>query len=323
MSKHKKKASSAGVKAWYTHCPVFNAGNVDSELGWIEEEFKKLGAKFDYFRSVRENDFWPHYRHNLDNFFRSGGCAPAIHVMADIRRTKLIGLQWLYEGGGMVARVDADIYTIKDLRGKKIGMSKSLNNRKNDWWRVTEERGMEMMLKVNGMTREDVTIVDFPYMDDWYSEPAMLEPLKRPSDLWLKRDLKNDLAFRPVETHLEKGECDAIYTADCTWPAQQMSGKFQTHRESHKIYGLDPAGGQCPRTPSPWMWSAPRKKHPELVVAYMRGTVKVARWINANKRAAATLAPQIYPIPDRSVNGQGHGTYGFRALSVANRSEGH
>jgi ABC-type nitrate/sulfonate/bicarbonate transport system substrate-binding protein len=287
MSKPTKKASSEGVQAWYTHCPVFNAGNVDAELGWIEDEFKKLGAKFSYFRSVRENDWWPHYRHNLNNFFRSGGCAPAIHVMADIRRTKLIGLHWLYEGGGMIARVDSDIYTMKDLKGKKIGMSKSLNKRKNDWWRVTEERGIEMMLKVNGMTREDVTIVDFPYEDDWYSDPRMLEPLKRPADLWLKRDIHNDMAFRPAEPFLEKGKCDAIYTADCMWPVQQATGKFKMieNLSSYSDWTLQVAN--APYTITVDVEFA--EEHPDLIVAYMRGTIRVARWMNANKRAAATL----------------------------------
>ena len=41
---------------------------------------------------------------------------------------------------------------MSDLKGKKIGLSKSLNTLKNDWWRVTEEQGIELMLRLNGMT---------------------------------------------------------------------------------------------------------------------------------------------------------------------------
>lgn len=33
-----------GRQAWYTHCPVYHAGNVDAELGWRLKEYKKLGA---------------------------------------------------------------------------------------------------------------------------------------------------------------------------------------------------------------------------------------------------------------------------------------
>ena len=32
------------------------------------------------------------------------------------------------------------------------------------------------MLRMNGMTMDDVTIVEFPYADDWYNNPAMLDP---------------------------------------------------------------------------------------------------------------------------------------------------
>ena len=104
------------------------------------------------------------------------------------------------------------IYRMKDLRGKKIGLTKSLNTIKNDWWRIQEEQGIELMLMLNDMTRDDVEIVEFPYADDWYDKPEMLAPMDNPSELWLKRDHKHDLAFRPLETALEKGVVDAIYT---------------------------------------------------------------------------------------------------------------
>ena len=60
---------------------------------------------------------------------------------------------------------------MKDLKGKKIGLSKSLNTIKNDWWRIQEHQGIELMLRMNGMTMKDVQIVEFPYADDWYNKP--------------------------------------------------------------------------------------------------------------------------------------------------------
>ena len=36
---------------FYTNCPMVSANNVDQELGWTKEEFKKLGVKYNYFRS--------------------------------------------------------------------------------------------------------------------------------------------------------------------------------------------------------------------------------------------------------------------------------
>ena len=40
--------------------------------GWTGEEFKKIGVDYPYFRSRNENNFYPHYVHNLDNLIRMG-----------------------------------------------------------------------------------------------------------------------------------------------------------------------------------------------------------------------------------------------------------
>ena len=151
-------------EVYYTNCPLVSASNVDQELGWTREEYKKIGVKYAFLRSTRENDWYPHYIHNLDNLIRFGGLFPPIHVHADIRRTRLLGVTHApREGGCMLVRARDDIYRMTELKGKKIGLSKSLNTIKNDWWRIQEEQGIELMLRMNGMTRKDVEIVEFPY----------------------------------------------------------------------------------------------------------------------------------------------------------------
>ena len=87
--------------------------NVDQELGWTREEFKKIGVKFAFLRSTRENDWYPHYIHNLDNLVRFGGLFPPIHVHADIRRTKLLGSTQVFEGGCMMVRAGEAIFRIR------------------------------------------------------------------------------------------------------------------------------------------------------------------------------------------------------------------
>jgi hypothetical protein len=64
-----------------------------------------------------------------------------------------------------------------ELKDKKIGLSKNLNTIKNDWWRIQEQQGIQLMLRLNGMTRADVERVEFPYPDDWYDNPEMMGPL--------------------------------------------------------------------------------------------------------------------------------------------------
>ena len=91
-------------EVWFTNCPMVSANNVDQELGWCREEFKKIGVEYAYFRHAPENNWYPHYIHNLDNLIRMGGLYPPIHVNADIRRTVLLGTTWVYEGGCMAVR---------------------------------------------------------------------------------------------------------------------------------------------------------------------------------------------------------------------------
>ena len=92
-------------EVFFTNCPMVSANNVDQELGWCKTDFKKIGVDYSFFRSRRGNDFYPHYIHNLDNLIRFGGLYPPIHVHADIRRTRLLGATWVYEGGAMLVRV--------------------------------------------------------------------------------------------------------------------------------------------------------------------------------------------------------------------------
>ena len=276
-------------EVYYTNCPLVSASNVDQELGWTREEYKKIGVKYAFLRSARENDWYPHYIHNLDNLIRFGGLFPPVHVQADIRRTRLLGLTHApQEGGCMMVRSRDDIYLMTDLKGKKIGLSKSMNRIKTDWWRIQEEQGIELMLRMNGMTRKDVKIVEFPYADDWYNDPKMLDPMENPSELWLKRDHKRDLAFRPLETALEKGVVDAIYTQSKPFQhLQEATGKFKAIEDLSRYpdWTLQVANIPAPITCTDVM----AEKHPELAVTFMKGMIKVGRWSNEHKHAAAAI----------------------------------
>ena len=273
---------------YYTNCPLISPSNVDQELGWVKEELKKIGVAYKYLRSTTENDWYPHYVHNLDNLMRYGGCGPAIHTQADIRRTRLIGTTHVYEGGCMLVRSRDDIYRMTDLKGKKIGLSRSLNVIKNDWWRFQEEQGIELMLRMNGMTRDDVEIVDFPYPDDWYDKPEMLIPMENPSELWFKRDIKNDLGFRPLETPLLEGKIDAIYTQSKVFQhLQEQTSKVKAIENLANYSDWTLQGANVPATMT--VSDVACEKHPEVIVAMMKAMIKVGRWSNEHKHAAAVI----------------------------------
>jgi ABC-type nitrate/sulfonate/bicarbonate transport system substrate-binding protein len=273
---------------YYTNCPLVSASNVDQEIGWVREELKKIGVAYKFLRSTTENDWYPHYVHNLDNLMRFGGCFPAIHVNADIRRTRLIGTTHVYEGGCMLVRARDQIYGMKDLKGKRVGLTRSLNVIKNDWWRVQEEQGIELMLMLNDMTRDDVEIVEFPYPDDWYDKPEMLTPMDNPSELWLKRDHKHDLAFRPLESALLEGKVDAIYTQSAVFQhLQEQTGKMKVIENLANYPDWTLQGANVPATCT--VTDVACREHPEVVVALLKALIKVGHWSNRHKHAAAAI----------------------------------
>jgi ABC-type nitrate/sulfonate/bicarbonate transport system substrate-binding protein len=276
-------------EVYYTNCPLVSASNVDQELGWTREEYKKIGVKYDFFRNSRENDWYPHYIHNLDNLIRFGGLFPPVQVHADIRRTKLLGVTHVpKEGGVMMVRARDDLYRMSDLKGKKIGLSKSMNQIKCDWWRIQEHQGIELMLRLNGMTMDDVEIVEFPYADDWYNNPEMLDPMVNPSELWLKRDHKRDLAFRPLETALENGAVDAIYSQSKVLSSlSELTGKFKSIEDLSLYPDWTLQVANIPATIT--CTEVMAKEHPELVIAFLKGMIKVGRWSNEHKHAASVI----------------------------------
>ena len=224
-----------------------------------------------------------------DNLIRFGGLYPPIHVHADYRRTVLLGATWVHEGGGLIVRARDPIFRMKDLKDKKIGISKSLNTIKNDWWRIQEHMAIENILMLNDMTMDDIELVEFPYPDDWYDKPEMLTPpMNNPSELWMRRDHKHDLAFRPLETALLDGNVDAIYTQSKVFQhLQEATGKIKMIVDLAKLpdWTLQVANTPAVITCTDVM----AKEHPELVVAYMKAMIKVGRWANEHKRAAAEI----------------------------------
>jgi len=188
----------------------------------------------------------------------------------------------------MLVRARDDIYRMTDLKGKRIGLSKSLNVIKNDWWRFQEEQGIELMLRMNGMTRDDVEIVDFPYPDDWYDKPEMLAPMENPSELWLKRDIKHDMGFRPLEMPLLEGKIDAIYTQSKVFQhLQEQTSKVKAIENLANYPDWTLQGANVPATMT--VSDIACQEHPEIIVAMMKAMIKVGRWSNEHKHAAAVI----------------------------------
>ena len=292
MAEQEKVATTVPLRwdeVYFTNCPMVSANNVDQELGWCREEFKKLGVEYAYFRSRPRTTGTRTTYTTSTTSSASAVCTRPSPCTPTSAGPRLLGATEVYEGGAMMVRARDDIFKMSDLRGKKVGLTKSLNTIKNDWWRIQEHAGIELMLRINGMTMDDVEIVEFPYPDDWYDKPEMLQVnMNNPSELWLRRDHKHDLAFRPLETALDAGKVDAIYTQSKVFQhLQEATGKFKAIEDLLRYPDWTLQMADCPAVIT--CTDVMAEEHPELVVAYMKAMIKVGRWANEHKHAAAVI----------------------------------
>jgi ABC-type nitrate/sulfonate/bicarbonate transport system substrate-binding protein len=116
----------------------------------------------------------------------------------------------------------------------------------------------------------------------------MLTPIHNPSELWFKRDIKHDLGFRPLEPALLAGKVDAIYTQSKVFQhLQEATGKIKAIENLANYPDWTLQGANVPATFT--VSDVACEKHPEIIVAIMKGMIKVARWANEHKNAAAVI----------------------------------
>ena len=152
--------STDGV-LWYTRCPVPTAVGLAVQQGRIADEFARDGLtvkslRDDGDRAIRES----HYDHKLLNSFRQGGSIPAIWARAEGRDTRVIGLTWTDEYQVVVARPAAGIRTPRELRGRRVGLSRR-DGDLIDFPRAMALRGIETTLNIAGLELTDVELVHF------------------------------------------------------------------------------------------------------------------------------------------------------------------
>ncbi|MFT0861361.1 ABC transporter substrate-binding protein [Ancylobacter sp. G4_0304] len=276
--------TTATRQAWYTICPTFVASNVAQEFGWIEEELRKVGASLSYLRGLPvEQGYLPHFSHRFEHLFRDGGNIPSIWAKADNVDTTLIGLTEARHGGTIVVRADDPAPRVAALKGRRFGLSKSDNPAKVDWWRATSEQGVLNALRLAGLTREDVAIVDIAQEDRGFGAAA------RPSELWARR--RADLVFTPEARALQAGEVDAIFASHGRALGLVRTGSFKIVEDFSRYpdWTLQVSNSPYALTVNTDFARANR----DIVVAFLRASVRAARWLAANPEAGASILHRV------------------------------
>ncbi len=198
---------------WYTRCPAPTAASVAIRQGWLEEAFAPDGIAV---RSISESPDpdtrLAHYSHDHPALFRFGGYVPPLQAMARGVDLRIIGLNWHDRVAGFHALPDHPLAAAapcapQALRGARIGLPIRRQDR-TDWWRATVLAGIEHLLAVSGLTRDDITVVPIE-IDRAYFDDATTGPETRAS-LWGSR---SQFAVQREEVAaLYKGEVDVIYS---------------------------------------------------------------------------------------------------------------
>ncbi|MGE3993596.1 ABC transporter substrate-binding protein, partial [Pseudorhodoplanes sp.] len=157
--------------------------------------------------------------------------------------------------------------------------------RKLDFARATGERGIALALAVNGLARKDVEIVDIDNPDN-----PSFTPVQTPAELWAHARKSRGWARAEIRA-LEEGRVDAIYINDGRSPSLVETGRFKVIEDLalYPDWTLQVANGPITMAVNTDF----AKRHPEVVVGFLRASIRAGRWINANPDAAIPILLRV------------------------------
>jgi ABC-type nitrate/sulfonate/bicarbonate transport system substrate-binding protein len=296
---------SQPLETYYSICPLLVASNIAVELGWLDEEFDRVGASAVYLRSLENNQGWlAHFRHSKARLLRDGGAIPALWAKADLADTTLIATTAAQKPGQILVRADGKIRRIADLQGKRIGVPKSLNTERVDVLHAVAIQGLSNSLELAGLSLDAVSIVEIK--DD--GDPTFLKPAARPAALWAQLRSHHQRLSQEVQA-LAQGHVEAVHIGAGQAPALLASGQFTVIDDLERYPDWTLKNSNGPYTTVVDTRFA--KDHPQIVVAFLRASIRAGHWINANRDAAAELFTRVTLLPDADFIRQTLGTLDF------------
>jgi ABC-type nitrate/sulfonate/bicarbonate transport system substrate-binding protein len=194
---------------WYTRCPVPTAFSAAIRLGWLDDEFARDRIEVASLlssdtRQARES----HFAHTQPNSFRHGGNIPPLWAFSEGSDVRVIALSWNDEPQVVLARPDSGIHTVADLKERRLGVPRRLND-SIDFWRASVLRGYESALSIADLTQEDVEFVEIPVARAWLDDTP--SHVSRNGSLWGAASTRS---FQREEAlALLTGRIDTIFSA--------------------------------------------------------------------------------------------------------------
>ncbi|MFF7710300.1 ABC transporter substrate-binding protein [Pseudomonas sp. NPDC007930] len=270
---------------YYSICPVYVASHVSKALGWLDSELLAVDARAQRLeRHPSGQGAVIHSRHSERYQIRDGGNVPALSARADHSDTVLLASTEVNQGGQVVVRADAPLWRVADLKGLRLGLSRSEDNTRVDWWRANSQRSLQLALRRAGVSDAEVHWVDVahsPSSGEWRAARAAASNTERVLQL----------PFTPEFAALERGEVDAIYSTQGRSRIYENTGRFKV------IEDLSHAPDWVARiATTPYTLVASKAlvdERPEVAVAWLRANLRAARWIRENPLEAARILHQV------------------------------
>jgi len=266
----------------YTICPVANASYIAAHKGFLEEELKKVDTKPVRLQTLSAEHWKEHFTYENDRLFREGGNTPPLWSKSQGRKPLLIGLNIIVGEQAIIVRADSEINSIKDLKGKKIGIADRFNEI-IDHQKTAQTEGFEIALQVNGLKKEDVEWVE------------------------VKSDRPNFFNGTPEWKFTLGVEYEALKngTIDAAFVKLSAAERLLDTGDYKKIFNIVtdqkdfvPVNNEVPNVLT--VSEKLAKEEPEVVVAFLKAAIKAARWAKDNKdEAEALLAEQTHGTVDQ------------------------
>ncbi len=269
---------------WYTRCGVPTGVGIAVQLGWLEQEFAGDGIAIASIREAAERDVrQSHYDHSQKNSFRQGGSVPAIWARAAGRDTRLVGLTWTDEAQVILTLPDSGISSVKDLRGRRLGIATRPDD-VIDFWAATTERVYELALETAGLSLEDVELVRIPRRGNSFDRPA--GTLREPLEVDALKSGAVDAIFHKGSRGLELADSAGARVIFDTWKVPEVRVRANNHSprtltvDGHLADDYpDVVARIVKRAILAGEWA---EAHPREAVAYVaRETNSAERWVRA------------------------------------------
>jgi len=193
---------------WFTRCPAPSAASIAIRNGWLVDEFARDGIEVaSLAASTDKTVHLSHYQHTQPNSFRFGGYVPPLVTRSRGTDVRVVGLAWPDRVAEVVVAPDSPIRGGADLRGKRLGVPKRLNDT-IDWWRATVLAGYDEALAVAGLGHDAVTLVDISVARAFVEDVTL--GAAHAQSLWGARS--QFAVQREEAAALIRGEVDALYT---------------------------------------------------------------------------------------------------------------